>query len=277
MPRRLGQHFLARTSILDRIAAAAVPRPDAAVVEIGPGKGALTDHLLARGARVRAIEIDPVLVHYLEGKYRGNHRLTVVPGDVLATDLSQWGRVAVAGNLPYYITSPILEKVLALGALLEQAVFLVQKEVAERITARPGSRDYGFLSLQCQVFSEPEYLFTVPPGAFRPPPKVDSAVVRLAPRPQPLVGDPARFLAFASLCFQQKRKTLRNNLAGRYSKELLDAHPESARRAEQLGVPELAAFFERLEQAARVPADVPDTITGAASGTASNTPARPSR
>lgn len=249
MPRRLGQHFLARTSILQRIAAASVPQSDWTVVEIGPGRGALTQFLIPAAARVLAVEVDQVLVHYLQEKFRGKGHFTVLHSDVLQTDLAQWGPVSVAGNLPYYITSPIIERVLALGPLLLNAVFLVQKEVAERITASPGSRDYGYLSVSCQLAAETKYLITVPPEAFRPPPKVDSAVVQLIPRKQPLVPDVPLFLQFASACFTQKRKTLRNNLAGVYGKDLIDAQPEAGLRAEQLSVQELADLFARLTSA----------------------------
>lgn len=246
MPRRLGQHFLIRKSILERIAAAALLEPDATVVEIGPGKGALTEHLLQRAARVIAIEIDTVLVHYLQQKFRADSRLEIVPHDVMKTDLAQWGPVAVAGNLPYYITSPIIERVLQLGPLLRSAVFLVQKEVAERIVAAPGSRDYGFLSVQVQLFAEAKLLFSVAPGAFHPPPKVDSAVVQLLPRQQPLVEHPAEFLRFAGACFRQKRKTLRNNLAAAYGKELADSIAEGGMRAEQLSIERLVNIHRRI-------------------------------
>lgn len=246
MPRRLGQHFLVRTSILQRIAATAVPSPDVSVLEIGPGRGALTQYLIPTAARVIAVEVDQVLIHYLQEKFRGAEKFTVLHNDVLQTDLAQWGPVSVAGNLPYYITSPIIERVLALGPLLLNAVFLVQKEVAERITSGPGSRDYGFLSVSCQVAAETKYLVTVPPEAFRPPPKVDSAVVQLIPRKEPLVPDTEGFLRFASACFAQKRKTLRNNLAGLYGKERVDAEPEAGLRAEQLSVEQLASLYERL-------------------------------
>ncbi len=246
MPRRLGQHFLTSRSILGRIAEAALPDPAWPVIEIGPGKGALTEQLLQRAAHVYAIEVDTVLVHYLQQKFRHTPNLDVLNGDVLKTDMAQWGPVAVAGNLPYYITSPIVERVLGLGVLLRRAVFLVQKEVAVRLTTGPGSRDYGFLTVQTAVLAEARMLFTVPPGAFQPPPKVDSAVVLLEPRPQPLVPDVDGFLRFASLCFRQKRKTLRNNLADTFPRDLLAAQPESAERAERLSVAQLADLYRRL-------------------------------
>lgn len=249
MPRRLGQHFLARTSVLERIAATAVTDPAIPVIEIGPGRGALTQHLLPLATRVVAIEVDQVLVHYLHEKFRGDPKFSVIPADVLKTDLAQWGPVQVAGNLPYYITSPIVDRVLRLGSLLRNAVFLVQKEVAERMAAPPGSRDYGYLSVSCQVLAEVRYVLTVPPSAFRPPPKVDSAVVQLTPHPHPLVNDTEAFLRFASICFRQKRKTLRNNLTAAYDRDLVEAQPEARLRAEQLGVAQLADLFARLRAA----------------------------
>ncbi len=248
MPRRLGQHFLVRTSILRRIAEAAVPSRDLHTVEIGPGRGALTQFLIPLAERVTAIEVDPVLVHYLTEKFRGEANFHLIHSDVLATDLAQWGRVSIAGNLPYYITSPIIEKVLALGPLLANAVFLIQKEVAERITAPPGTRDYGYLSVLCQVSAQVKYLMTVPPDAFRPPPKVFSAVVQLTPRPEPLVADTPAFLQFASLCFAQKRKTLRNNLVDQYP--AIESQPEAKLRAEQLDVARMADLWQRLRTSA---------------------------
>jgi 16S rRNA (adenine1518-N6/adenine1519-N6)-dimethyltransferase len=232
--------------VLERIAAAACVHADKPVVEIGPGKGALTEFLLPLASHVHAIELDQILVHYLQEKFRDRPNFDVRHGDVLKTDLSQWGPVQVAGNLPYYITSPILEKVLALGPLLLHAIFLVQKEVADRVVAAPGSRDYGYLSVQVQVYAEPEYLFTVPPDAFRPPPQVDSAVIALRPRTMPLVHDPAELVRFAGLCFRQKRKMLRNNLAAAFPTEAVDAQPEARMRAEQLSVVQLADLRDRI-------------------------------
>jgi len=221
------------------------------VVEIGPGRGALTTHLLRRARRVVAVEIDVVLVQYLNAKFRGEPRLEIIEGDVLKADLAEWRPNVIAGNVPYYITSPIIEKTLAVRPPVERAVFLVQKEVAERLTAKPGTREYGYLSVATQFLAEAELLFTVSPGAFRPRPKVESAVVRL--RPRPAVVDSAGFLQFASLCFRQKRKTLRNNLSVRYPREVVDALPEAGMRAEQLPVADLLAIYRLLERHGEVP------------------------
>jgi 16S rRNA (adenine1518-N6/adenine1519-N6)-dimethyltransferase len=216
-------------------------------VEIGPGKGALTAHLLDRADGVVAIEIDPILVQYLRAKFRGNDRLEVVEGDILKVDPGRWGPAVIAGNLPYYIASPIIGKVLDLGGGLIRAVFLVQKEVAQRLTASPGSRDYGYLTVATQLFAEVECLFVVPPAAFHPAPKVESAVVRLTPRRELPATDPAAFLRFVSLAFQHKRKTLRNNLLAEYDRAVLDELPEGKLRAEQMSLDALLALYRRLQ------------------------------
>lgn len=245
MGRRFGQHFLHRQSILASIAEACGD-PVPLVVEIGPGRGALTSHLLARAERVVAIEVDPVLVEYLRAKFQHETKLTLVDGDVLKTDLAQWGPAVIAGNLPYYITSPILERVFAAGDAWLRGVFLVQKEVADRISSPPGSRDYGYLSIQSQFRARPEVLFTVPPAAFKPPPKVDSAVIRLERNPNDYGVDPAAFLRFVSVCFQHKRKTLRNNLIAAYDKSRVDALPDLGKRAEQLSLEDLISLYRQL-------------------------------
>ncbi len=248
MGRRFGQHFLAKRSILNRIAEAACDSAAPLVIEIGPGRGALTESLLERAGRIVAIEVDPVLVHYLRQKFAApieTGRLTLIEGDVLKLDLAAWGPGVVAGNLPYYITSPILEKLFAMGDQWRRAVFMVQAEVAARLAAAPGSRDFGFLSVQTQLFARPEILFTVPRTAFRPPPKVESAVVRLIPA-QREIADRAGFLRFASAAFRQKRKTLRNNLAPVYGKDRVDALAEGRQRAEQMSVEALVALYDKL-------------------------------
>lgn len=240
MGRRLGQHFLTDRSYLQRIAAAACPAHESLVIEIGPGRGALTRELVSRAGRLIAIELDTGLARGLRERFPG---ITVIEADVLTVDLGQWGPACIVGNLPYYITSPILEKAFALGPLLRRAVVLVQREVAERLAARPGTRDYGYLTVAAQLGTAPEILFRVPPGAFSPPPKVESAAVLLAPR-QPAVTDPGRFLEFAGRAFRQKRKTLRNNLAAYYPR--IAKMPEAGMRAEQLSIEQLADLHARL-------------------------------
>jgi len=238
--QRLGQHFLIKGSVLERIARAACPQPEPLVIEIGPGRGALTAKLLERAAHVVAIEIDPSLAGHLRRKFAG--RLEVVEADVLSTDLARWGAAPIAGNLPYYITSPILERTLRLRP--PRAVFLLQKEVALRLVAQPCSRDYGYLTVATSLFAAARLLCEVPPSAFRPPPNVDSAVVEFTPVPQ-LVPDDAAFLEFAAQCFHHKRKTIRNNLAVVYGKDVVESWPEAALRAEQLSLPQLLDMWRR--------------------------------
>ncbi len=215
------------------------------VVEIGPGRGALTEKLLKRAQRVVAVELDADLVEHLRRKFADEPRLEVIHADALDVDLTRWGAAPVAGNLPYYAATPIIERTIRRRA--SRAVFLIQKEVAERLAAAPGNREYGYLSVATQLFADVRVLFDVKPSAFHPPPKVDSAVVRLDPRAGAPAADEAEaFLRFVGLCFHQKRKTLRNNLAGAYGRDLVDALPEAGLRAEQMGIDRLMAMYERL-------------------------------
>ena len=252
----LGQHFLHSPSILNRIAEAA--RAAAAssdlIIEIGAGPGTLTGRLLDLGKHLVAIEIDSRLAARLRAGLGEHARLEVLETDILQTDLEEIisartaGRAVVTGNLPYYITSPILRLIFDSAARVSEAILLVQKEVAARIAARPGTRDYGYLSVLCQAHSRPEILFTAPPGAFRPPPKVTSALVRLPIEPRLGVADRQAFLEFVQLCFHHKRKMLLNNLEKRFGKERVARLPEARLRAEQLSPEQLAALFLRLEK-----------------------------
>jgi 16S rRNA (adenine1518-N6/adenine1519-N6)-dimethyltransferase len=239
--QKLGQHFLHDRAVLEQLASAVCPGDEPLVIEIGPGRGALTEFLIPRARRVIAIELDAVLAAGLRTRFPS---VEVVEADVLSTDLGQWGPAAVAGNLPYYITSPIIERICALGPLLARAVVLVQREVAERLAASPGTRDYGFLSVQTQLFTTPELFLRVPPCAFSPAPKVESAAVRLTPH-QPPVLDTRRFLEFAGRAFTHKRKTLRNNLLPFYGRAV-EAWPEARLRAEQLPLDRLVELYGRL-------------------------------
>jgi 16S rRNA (adenine1518-N6/adenine1519-N6)-dimethyltransferase len=245
--QRLGQHFLVKGSILDRIARVACPEIEPLVIEIGPGRGALTERLIGRTGRLIAIEIDAALVGILREELAGAPHLTIIHADALDTSLGQWGPAVIAGNLPYYAATPIIDKILA--APFRRAVLLIQKEVAARLAAVPGSRDYGYLSVRTQLFASVEMLFDVPPSAFRPPPKVDSTVIRLHPRDRVTelgITDAEGFVTFVGQCFRQKRKTIRNNLAGIYGKSALDHLPEAGKRAEQLTQLQFADLYRVL-------------------------------
>lgn len=228
-PRRLGQHFLNDRTILGRIVDALDPIPGETVLEIGPGRGTLTEVLLGRGLKVIAIEKD----RDMAGTLGGRAGLTVVAGDALAVE---WPTVAkVVGNIPYYITSPLIDKALT-PPLPERVVFLVQAEVADRIASKPGSKIYGALSVGVQAVCRVEKLFAVPRGAFRPPPQVDSALIRLMPLHEPLVTreEIATFRRFVTACFSRRRKQLKNAVPGLTGAGLSALSLDPMTRPEQL-------------------------------------------
>jgi len=222
--RRLGQHFLSDPDILGRIVDALDCAPGETVLEIGPGQGTLTRELLARSVQVIAIEKDRALAEGLGPGASGQGAPVVVHGDALRLD---WHALLprpqapspspfkIIGNIPYYITSPLIDKALT-PPLPERIVFLVQDEVADRIAAEPGGKTYGALSVGVQAVARVEKLFTVAPGAFRPAPKVRSAVIRLTPLAQPLVMDVevAPLRRFVTACFSHRRKQLKNAVPG---------------------------------------------------------------
>ena len=269
---KLGQTFLADTRAAERIVEALGEVSQRVVVEIGPGQGALTSLLAARAGYLIAIELDRVLGAQLRMKYAGRTNVEIVEGDVLDIDLGRLMRrdrrtsgdihpganqkAIVVGNLPYYITSPILTQLFRFHDVLTEVVVMVQKEVADRIAAKPGSRDYGLLSATTQLYARIEKLFTLPPGAFSPPPKVHSTVLRLVIEPQLeklKVGGP-EFEEYLKLSFGQKRKTLANNLRERFPGEqvreaLAAAGVKPDVRAEALPLAKAAAVFRHLHQA----------------------------
>jgi 16S rRNA (adenine1518-N6/adenine1519-N6)-dimethyltransferase len=261
MPRRLGQHFLADRRVLARIADSVALDTECLVIEIGAGRGALTELMAARAGLVIAVEVDPPLAALLRQKFGGSSRVRVVEADILHLDLRRlaaetgFRRAKAAGNLPYYITSPILLRLFEYAGLFEDLTVMVQREVAERLAAAPHSRDYGLLSVTAQYYTRPELLFRIPPGAFRPPPKVDSALVRMAvaPRGGELgIRDETAFFRFLRACFQQKRKTLVNNLkrfcAGeRVTAPLRSLGLSGSVRAEELSLEQFAALFSVLQ------------------------------
>ncbi len=220
--------------------------------------------LLARRARkVIAVEIDRGLVEILRDQFSKNTKVEIISADVLTVDFTSlcgWEGISQAfvfGNLPYYITSPILHHLFAHRASIRAMGLLTQREVAERLTARPGTRDYGYLTVATQIYSQPGIALDVPPGAFSPAPKVQSALVTFQMRTKFDHWRTARheeFLEFAKRCFAQKRKNLLNNLAGRYSRgQITEALQKSGKpassRAEQLSIEDLAAVFDFLKEA----------------------------
>ncbi len=246
MPRKLGQHFLLHEPILKRLAEAACGEHTQRVVEIGPGRGAFTRALLPLVDELHAVEVDEAMVKHLHQKFAGQDKLTIHQADVLQTDLSKWGPAVITGNLPYYITSPILEKFLSMDARFSSAVFLVQWEVAQRLMAERMTRDFGYLTVHTQLVCDVKLICKVSPKCFNPPPKVDSAAIRLVRR-NDVPSDLAEILTFASRCLRQKRKMLRSNLRPYYG-AVVDRQPEGFLRAEQLGVPGLLDFYRRLRE-----------------------------
>lgn len=209
--KRFGQHFLRDTGVLDSIVSALGDLTGRTVVEIGPGRGALTDLLVQRAARVVAIEVDRDLVQHLRNRYADLPQVEIVEGDVLETDLGAvaGGPYVLAGNVPYYITTPIIFHALQ-PPRPDVAVYLVQKEVAERMAAPPGDKIYGALSVNLQAVAAVEWVRKVPPGAFMPPPAVDSAVVRVTPRVASVIEPEleSRYRSFVLSAFGLRRKQL---------------------------------------------------------------------
>lgn len=266
---KLGQHFLINDSNASRIVEALGNISQSTVLEIGPGRGVLTSLLARQTRRLIAIELDRVLAAQLRMKFALYPNVEIIEGDVLAIDFSTlFGPkpgssrpglvqtpepVPVVGNLPFYITSEILLRLFEFRQCFSTIVIMVQKEVADRLAATPGSRDYGLLSATAQLYARVERLFTLPPGAFSPPPKVHSSVVRLtlSPRIDSLHVDEEGFINFLKLSFGQKRKTLWNNLKTEYAPDSLKQALQQAGvkptvRAEALPLEKSAAIFRAL-------------------------------
>ena len=249
--RSLGQNFLRDRNVIERIVAALDLRPEDHVIEIGPGQGALTQLLLKAGAHVTAIEFDRDLAPALGQRFASADKLTVLEADVLEVDLTAIARAntKLVANLPYNISTPILQRLIEQRAAFSTLVLMFQKEVAERITATPRGKERGFLSVLAQSSFDIEYLFDVPRTAFYPVPKVWSAVVRLVPKP--VLPNEASLRELISLGFMQRRKTLVNNLSRRYP-GITDALEELGAslkcRAEELSVGEWQALSRNLEK-----------------------------
>ena len=271
---RLGQNFLRDQQAIRRIVAALGDCTDRTVVEIGPGRGAITHELASRAGRLIALEVDRELAAQLAGSFPiqasgpspAGSGVTVKNVDVLSFDFSAASiaagqRLIVVGNLPYYITSPILTRLAENSDVLDRAVLMVQREVADRVTAKPGSRDYGLLSVTAQLHGPVEPLFTLPPDAFSPPPEVHSTVFRwrFAPRFRELGLERGPFLGFLRRVFALKRKTLANNLRaagvtdGAIAVALSAAGIDPKVRAEALPIEILASLWTSLEKQGAIP------------------------
>ena len=267
---KLGQNFLADEGAAEEIVSALGDTSNTVVLEIGPGKGALTAALARRTKRLIAVELDRMMAAELRYNYRLQPHVEIIEADVLKLDFRtvlnrtigplndlrplKPSRAHVVGNLPYYITSDILLRLFEFHDQFDVIVIMVQREVADRIAAEPGTRDYGLLSATAQLYTRAEKLFTLPPSAFIPPPKVHSTVLRLtvAPRFDELQIKPAEFIAFLKTAFAMKRKTLFNNLKENYRDEAIRDALKQAEirpdiRAEALPLEKSAEIFRLLK------------------------------
>ena len=270
---KLGQHFLNSQEFASRIVDALGDISQSTVLEIGPGRGILTSLLAKRARRLIAVELDRVLAAQLRLKFGMERNVEILEADILAIDFdSLFGPkpglarpgieimpepVKVVGNLPYYITSDILLRLFEFSKYFQGIVIMVQQEVADRIAAEPGGRDYGMLSATTQLYARVEKLFTVPPATFTPPPKVQSTVLRLTiePRQEKLGVAGDGFIDFLRLSFAQKRKTLWNNLKAKYAEKdlkhaLSEAQVKATARAEALSLEQTATIYRSLREAA---------------------------
>jgi 16S rRNA (adenine1518-N6/adenine1519-N6)-dimethyltransferase len=280
--QKLGQHFLGDAGWREKIARAlrvsphGMENPEAGQptnycwIEVGAGHGEMTEHLVRSGVPVFAVELDPPLIERLQRLADNHSNLTIVPGDVLQTDLRALAagrRIRLYGNLPYYITSPILHHFFAFADLIDEIHIVIQLEVALRLTAQPGTKLYGYLSVATQFYSRPEFVFKLPPSAFRPPPEVASALVTLClPGSGAQLGmeRPEAFLEFVKTCFAQKRKTLANNLRHLAEPErirnlLKEMKLREDARAEQISVTQFATIYRAISSGK--PAGGPDNRT----------------
>jgi 16S rRNA (adenine1518-N6/adenine1519-N6)-dimethyltransferase len=258
--KRFGQHFLADDYVIDEIVRGIAPRPGEALVEIGPGLGALTNPVVERCEHLTVVELD----RDLAARLRQRPELTVVESDVLRVDFAALADTAgqplrVIGNLPYNISTPILFHLMPFAHRVKDQHFMLQKEVVERMVGSPGSKDYGRLSVMLQWRYEMESIVDVPPHAFEPPPKVDSAVVRMIPRPPAeLAGVDVKLLGeLVTVAFSQRRKILRHTLGAWLAARDADLPFDAQRRAEEVPVQEYLALARHLSARAITPATTP--------------------
>ena len=252
--KRFGQHFLADDGVIDAIVRAIDPRPGQALVEIGPGLGAMTQPLVERAGRLTVIELD----RDLAARLRRHAQLDVIEADVLKVDFRALAQAAgqrlrVVGNLPYNISTPILFHLLGVADRIVDQTFMLQKEVVERMAASPGSKDYGRLSVMLQWRYDIESLLEVPPEAFDPPPRVDSAVVRMQPLPGTAAVDARLLGELVTVAFSQRRKLLRHTLGRWLEARACEAPFDLQRRAEEVPVAEYLALVAAVTAGAAHP------------------------
>jgi len=247
--KRFGQHFLTDSAIIDAIVAAIAPAPGDAMVEIGPGLAALTQPLVERLGRLTVIELDRDLAVRL----REHGQLDVIESDVLKVDFSALahrldnGRLRVVGNLPYNISTPILFHLLDHVEVVKDQHFMLQKEVIDRMVAQPATADYGRLSVMLQWRYAMDNVLFVPPESFDPPPRVDSAIVRMVPLATPPALDVARYGAMVQVAFSQRRKILRNTLGRWLDEQGFSGEFDLQRRAEEVPVSEYVALAQAIQ------------------------------
>ncbi|MGH9843802.1 MAG: 16S rRNA (adenine(1518)-N(6)/adenine(1519)-N(6))-dimethyltransferase RsmA [Blastocatellia bacterium] len=263
--RGLGQNFLVGSHYPQRIVGAVAPRPGETIIEIGPGRGALTKLLVESGVALIAIEFDSKLIPPLQEQFGRDANFRLIEADALAVEfcdvIEPAVRARVVANLPYNISTPILQRLIEQRRCISEMTLMLQREVVERVVAEPGGKEYGFLSVLTQFYCEADRLFDVPPGAFRPAPKVWSSVVRLRVREQPAapVEDEALFIELTKVLFAQRRKTILNNL--RAGKTRIGLSPEvqiagllerlgldPRRRGETLSIAEIAGLADAVRK-----------------------------
>ena len=251
--KRFGQHFLHDANVIERILRAIDPRPGDNLLEIGPGRGALTYPLLRRCGRLTVVELDRDLAPLLAREAEGLGELEVIVADILAFDLASIAKdkkFRLVGNLPYNISTPLMFHLLESAQLIEDMHFMVQKEVAQRIVAAAGDGSYGRLSVMLQSRCRCHYLFDVAPTCFKPPPKVDSAVIRLQPLAQPAadLGEAENFSKIVQAAFNQRRKTIANSLKSILDREtIINCGIDPALRAENLEITDFAKLSRALD------------------------------
>ncbi len=247
--KRFGQNFLHDQTVIDRIIASLSPLATDTIVEIGPGLGALTKQLIASTGSIHAIEIDRDLAAMLRQEF-SEQQLSLITEDALKYDFSSLSdkrrSLRIVGNLPYNISTPLIFHLLKTAPIIIDMHFMLQQEVVDRLAAPPGNKTYGRLSVMAQFYTKVEKLFTVPPGAFNPPPKVYSAVVRMTPHSQQLdVGSVSHFERLVAQAFSQRRKTLRNTLKGLVSDDVFSAAKvDPSRRCETLCLEEFSLLSQ---------------------------------